>query len=43
MTKKELQQLSKMPNLCSYDFKYGMTLQEVEARMDAVDMQLTLF
>jgi hypothetical protein len=39
----ELQKLSREPNLCSYGFKYGMTLQEVEARMDAIDMQLTLF
>ena len=40
---KELQSLSRVPNLCSYGFKYGMTLQEVEARMDAIDAQLTLF
>ena len=39
----ELHQLSLAPNLCSYGFKYGMTLQEVEARMDAIDAQLTLF
>ena len=39
----ELQRLSMTPNLCSYGFKYGMTLQEVEARMDAIDRQLTLF
>jgi hypothetical protein len=40
---KEIQNLSRVPNLCSYGFKYGMTLQEVEARMDAIDAQLTLF
>lgn len=39
----ELRLLSLTPNLCSYGFKYGMTLQEVEARMDAIDAQLTLF
>lgn len=39
----ELVELSKTPNLCSYGFKYGMTVQEVQARMDAEDAQLKLF
>ena len=39
----ELSKLSYTPNLCTYGFKYGMTVQEVEARMDALDAQLTLF
>ena len=39
----ELQKLSKTPNLVAQGFKYEMTFQEVEARMDAIDMQLTLF
>lgn len=32
-----LRQLSKTPNLCSYGFKYGKTLQEVEKDMDALE------
>ena len=39
----ELQQLSKESNLAGYGFKYEMSFEEVEARMDAVDAQLTLF
>ena len=39
----ELQKLSKTPNLVAQGFKYEMTFQEVEARMDAIDAQLTLF
>ena len=43
----QLQELSKTPNLCSYGFKYGKTLQEVEKEMDAYEWQqehqLTLF
>ena len=39
----ELVELSKTPNLCSYGFKYGMTVQEIQARMDAEDAQLKLF
>lgn len=31
----ELRELSKTPNLCSYGFKYGKTLQEIEKEMDA--------
>lgn len=44
---KEMQELSLTPNLCSYGFKYGKTLQEVEKEMDAYEWQqenqLTLF
>lgn len=43
----ELRALSKTPNLCSYGFKYGKTLQEVEREMDALEYisekQLKLF
>lgn len=43
----ELRELSKTPNLCSYGFKYGKTLQQVEKEMDAYEfnrkMQLRLF
>lgn len=42
-----LRQLSITPNLCSYGFKYGKTLQEVEKEMDALEWnekhQLKLF
>ena len=33
----ELVELSHTPNLCSYGFKYGKTVQEVEKEMDAHD------
>lgn len=43
----ELRELSKTPNLCSYGFKYGKTLQQVEKEMDAYEFnqkyQLSLF
>ena len=46
----ELERLSHTPNLCSYGFRYGKTLQEVEREMDLYDarleaerQQLTLF
>ena len=39
----ELRELSKTPNLCSYGFKWGKTLPEVEARMDWGERQLKLF
>ena len=43
----ELRELSKTPNLCSYGFKYGKTLQQVEKEMDAHELnqkiQLSLF
>ena len=29
-----LRELSKTPNLCSYGFKYGMTFEELEKRVD---------
>lgn len=32
-----LRQLSKTPNLCSYGFKYGKTLQQVEKDMNALE------
>lgn len=32
-----LRQLSKTPNLCSYGFKYGKTLQQVEKDMDVLE------
>ena len=38
-----LRELSHTPNLCSYGFKYGKSLQEIEAIMDAQDAQLCLF
>jgi 3'-phosphoadenosine 5'-phosphosulfate sulfotransferase (PAPS reductase)/FAD synthetase len=37
-----LRKLSHTPNLCSYGFKYGKSLQEIEKLMDAQDAQLTL-
>lgn len=39
----ELVELSHTPNLCSYGFKYGKTVQEVEARLEWDDRQLELF
>lgn len=39
----ELVKLSHTPNLCSYGFKYGKTVQEVERLMDWNDRQLKLF
>lgn len=39
----ELVKLSHTPNLCSYGFKYGNTVQEVEKLMDWEDRQLKLF
>ena len=43
----ELRELSKSPNLCSYGFKYGKTLQQVEREMDELGFfnkhQLKLF
>ena len=39
----ELVELSHTPNLCSYGFKYGLTVQEIEKRMDAEEQQLKLF
>ena len=39
----ELVKLSYTPNLCSYGFKYGKTVQEVERLIDWDDRQLKLF
>lgn len=35
-----LLQLAKTPNLCSYGFKYGMTLEEVNAKLDSMEKGL---
>lgn len=40
---KELETLSHTPNLTSYGFKYGKTLQYVASQLDAEDAQLKLF
>lgn len=34
----ELRELSKTPNICSYGFKYGKTLEQVEKEMDAKEL-----
>ena len=39
----ELLELGKTPNLCSYGFKYGKTVEEINVRLDFEDKQLTLF
>ena len=43
----ELRELSKTPNLCSYGFKWGKTLEEVEREMDRKEeadrRQLSIF
>lgn len=42
----QLRELSRMPNLCSYGFKYGKTLAEVEREMDLkewIDKQPKLY
>lgn len=39
----ELIRLSKTPNLTSYGFKYGKTVQEIDERIDAINNQGTLF
>lgn len=39
----ELKILSKTPNLTSYGFKYGKTVQEIDERIDAINNQLKLF
>ena len=39
----ELVELSHTPNLCSYGFKYGKTVQEVEKQILWNERQLTLF
>lgn len=39
----ELKKLSLTPNLCSYGFKYGKTVQEIDERLDAINFQGKLF
>ena len=39
----ELLELGKTPNLCSYGFKYGKTVEEIDRRLDFEDKQLKLF
>lgn len=39
----ELERHSKTPNLCSYGFKYGMTIDELNRRLDSMDNELKLF
>ena len=39
----QLLELGKTPNLCSYGFKYGKTVEEIDARLDFEDKQLKLF
>lgn len=34
-----LRELSRTPNICSYGFKYGITFEEVEKKMDALEWQ----
>ena len=39
----ELVELSHTPNLCSYGFKYGMTLQEIEKKIDIINAQAKIW
>ena len=39
----ELIELSKTPNLTSYGFKYGKTVQEIDERLNAINSQGKLF
>lgn len=39
----ELLELGKTPNLCSYGFKYGKTIEEIDKRIDAINAQGKLF
>ena len=39
----ELLELGKTPNLCSYGFKYGKTVEEINERLDAINLQGKLF
>lgn len=39
----ELKILSTTPNLCSYGFKYGKTVQEIDERIDSINAQGKLF
>lgn len=38
-----LLQLGRTPNLCSYGFKYGQTVEEVDRRINGINNQLNLF
>lgn len=40
---KDLGVLSLTPNLCSYGFKYGKTFQEIDAKIDAMNLQMKIF
>ncbi|MBP3350075.1 MAG: hypothetical protein J6L03_05545 [Bacteroidaceae bacterium] len=37
-----LLQLGKTPNLCSYGFKYGMTIEQVDKKINTINRQLKL-
>lgn len=39
----KLLKLGKTPNLCSYGFKYGKTVEEINTRLDFEEKQQTLF
>ena len=39
----ELLKLGQTPNLCSYGFKYGQTIEQVDAKVNAINSQLKLF
>lgn len=39
----ELLELGKTPNLCSYGFKYGKTVEDIDRRLDFEERQLKLF
>lgn len=39
----ELIRLGHTPNLCSYGFKYGKTVDEIEKRFQGEDLQLSLW
>ena len=39
----ELLELGKTPNLCSYGFKYGKTVEQINERLDAINSQGKLF
>lgn len=36
---RKLEELSRIPNLCSYGFKYGQTVQEVALKLNKYDMK----
>lgn len=39
---KELLQLGKTENLCSYGFKYGKTIEEVDRKITIINLMLEL-